>query len=334
MILHILRKNNYDFDYMVGASLAGFDISVRLSEEAPVMVLEGDEYPDSTINKIPKFHLYHPDIALLSGIAWDHINIFPTFENYVSQFKTFVELIPESGILIFNSDDPVVAEIASSVNGIRKIPYAAPRFEIINGISYLVRNEEKIPLKIFGKHNLQNAMGAIEVCKAIGLAEADCIEAIMDFTGASRRLELLGRNDQAAVFKDFAHSPSKLLATLSAVKEQFPQRKLVACLELHTYSSLNKDFLREYRGGMRDADVKIIFYNNHTLQIKGMPPLDPVLIRKSFEDETIEVFTNKNDLQKFLQSQSWNNSNLLLMSSGNFGGLDLKELTTFVTTHL
>lgn len=334
MIMHILKKNNVDFDYAVGAKLQGFDIMVRLSESAPVMILEGDEYPDSAINKKPKFHLYHPDIALISGIAWDHINVFPTFENYVSQFKTFAALIPESGRLIYNAEDEEVSVIAAAINtAVWKVPYATPDFFIENGTTYLKRSDENIPLKIFGRHNLQNMMGAIEVCKALGLSETDCLDAIRDFAGAARRLELLGQTATSATFKDFAHSPSKLKATLAAVNEQYPHRKLIACMELHTYSSLNKQFLTEYRDSLKDASVKIIFYDAHTFKIKGLEPLTPALIRETFNDDSIIVFTDQQLLHDFLHAQTWENTNLLMMSSGNFGGLDLKELSTFVSTH-
>lgn len=334
MVLHMLKKNSCDFDYMVGASLQGFDISVRLSESAPVMIFEGDEYPDSAINKTPKFHLYQPDIALLSGIAWDHINVFPTVENYVAQFRSFVELIPNDGVLIFNSEDENVLEVTESANPeIQKIPYSTPAFEIANGMTYLIHNDEKIPLQIFGRHNLQNMMGAIEVCKVIGISEADCLDAIQDFTGAARRLELLSKSDTAAVFKDFAHSPSKLKATIGAVKEQYPDRKLAACMELHTYSSLNKEFITEYHNSMQQADVKVVFYNAHTFQVKRMELLDPQWIKTSFGDDSLYIYTDKNSLQEFLHMMPWKNTNLLMMSSGNFGGLDLKELSTFVKTH-
>lgn len=334
MILHILRKNNVDFDYMVGAKLQGFDIMVRLSDSAPVMIFEGDEYPDSAINKTPKFHLYHPDIALISGIAWDHINVFPTFEKYVSQFRTFAGLLPETGQLIYNAEDAEVSLIAAAVNSsIWKVPYATPDFFIESGITYLKRSEENIPLKIFGRHNLQNMMGAIEVCKALGISETDCLDAIKDFNGAARRLELLSQTATSATYKDFAHSPSKLKATIAAVNEQYPERKLIACMELHTYSSLNRKFLSEYRDSLKDATLKIIFYDAHTFKIKELEPLTPALIRETFNDESIIVFTDSQLLHDFLTSQSWENTNLLMMSSGNFGGLDLKELSTFVSTH-
>lgn len=334
MIMHILKKNQVDFDYMVGARLEGFEVMVRLSESARVMIFEGDEYPDSAINKIPKFHLYRPDVALVSGIAWDHVNVFPTYENYVAQFQSFVEMIPDNGTLLFNSEDEEVKRIAANIKtSVQKIPYATPAFSIAEGITYLNTNNEMIPLKIFGRHNLQNLMGAIEVCKIIGLDEKACLHSISDFSGAARRLEWLGASATATVFKDFAHSPSKLKATIAAVNEQYPDRKLVACMELHTYSSLNKDFLTQYKDGLINADVKIIYYDEHTFRIKKLEPLTPELVKAAFNDDSVMVFTNPVALHDYLKAQSWQNTNLLMMSSGNFGGLDLKELSTFVTTH-
>lgn len=332
MVMHILKKNNKDFDYMVGSAVKGFDITVRLSDDAPIMIFEGDEYPDSAINKTPKFHIYQPDIALISGIAWDHINVFPTFESYVVEFRKFVELISPGGTLIFNSEDETVKHIAESMNpGIKKIPYSTPAFEINEGQTLLIHSGKKIPLKIFGKHNLQNMMGAVEICKCFEVEEEASLKAMKDFTGAARRLELMQQNETSCVFRDFAHAPSKLKATITAVKEQFSGRKLVACFELHTYSSLSQDFLAEYRGTMDVADVKIVFCDRHTFELKRMQPLDTFFIKQSFGDETIHVFTEKDSLKKFLEAHAWNNNNLLLMSSGNFGGMDLSEIATFVT---
>lgn len=334
MVMHIMKKNNRDFDYMVGSAVKGFDITVRLSNDAPMMIFEGDEYPDSAINETPKFHIYQPDIALVSGIAWDHINVFPTFESYVTQFRKFVELISPDGALIFNSEDELVRHIAESMNpAIKKIPYSTPAFEITEGQTFLIRRGEKIPLKIFGRHNLQNMMGAVEICKCFQVDEESSLEAMKDFTGAARRLELILQTEGCSVFRDFAHAPSKLKATITAVKEQFPRRKLVACFELHTYSSLNQDFLNEYSGTMEEADIKIVFCDTHTFELKRMKPLDAFFIKKSFGNETIHVFTEKDSLKKFLDSHSWNKSNLLLMSSGNFGGLELNEIATFATAH-
>ncbi|HYV92609.1 MAG TPA: Mur ligase family protein [Chitinophagales bacterium] len=334
MVMHILKKNDRDFDYMVGSAVKGFDITVRLSDSAPVIILEGDEYPDSAINQTPKFLIYQPNIALISGIAWDHINMFPTFESYIEQFRKFVELIPFDGTLIFNSEDETVKRIAETANtAIKKIGYATPSFEIANGKTFFIHHEQKIPLEIFGRHNLQNMMGAVEVCKCLGVEEENCLAAMEDFSGAAKRLELVIQNETCSVFRDFAHAPSKLKATIAAVKEQFPRRKLVACFELHTFSSLNQDFLTEYFGSLQEADIKIIFCNAHTFELKRMQPLDPSVIKKSFGDQAIHVFTGKEGLRNFLAAQSWNEKNLLMMSSGNFGEMDLNEIATFVTSH-
>ncbi|MEO5675461.1 MAG: Mur ligase family protein [Chitinophagales bacterium] len=334
MVMHILKKNTQDFDYMVGSEVRGFEITVRLSKKAPVMIFEGDEYPDSTINLTPKFHIYRPQIALISGIAWDHINVFPTFDGYVQQFRKFVELIPPGGTLIFNLEDKVVKEVADSAKAsIKKIGYGIPPYEIRNGKTVLLSGVKRIALNIFGEHNLQNLAGAAEICKCLGVSEDDCFDSIKDFTGAARRLELVYENMSCSIFRDFAHSPSKLKATISAVKEQFQKRKLIACFELHTFSSLNEKFLSEYSGTMQEADISVVFCNTHTLQLKQMPPVTDSAIKKSFGDEAISVFTDCFSLRSFLESFHWENKNLLLMSSGNFDGLDLNEIANFVSTH-
>ncbi|MBA3648399.1 MAG: peptidoglycan synthetase [Chitinophagales bacterium] len=331
MILHILKKNNIDADYMIGAALPGYELTVRLTEKAPIIILEGDEYPDSTLNQQPKFLVYRPHLALISGISWDHINVFPTFENYVEQFEKFASLIPVNGTIIYNNEDSQVADIVSNLkSNIHKIPYYTPSFKIDKHQTFFIDRNQEIPLQIFGKHNLQNLAGAIEVCKALGISEDKCLASIGDFRGAAKRLELLDQNNEAAVFKDFAHSPSKLKATIAAVKEQFPDRRLIACFELHTYSSLNSIFIKEYEGTMKEADIKIIFFNEHTFNLKQLVPYDPDFVRESFGDSSIQVITDTNVLDEYLRSVKWKKSNLLMMSSGNFGGLDFKELSTFV----
>jgi len=333
MIMHILKKANRDFDYMVGSSVKGFDINVRLSDTAKIIIIEGDEYPDSAINQTPKFHIYQPSIALISGIAWDHINVYSTYEIYVDAFRKFVELIPFNGALVHNAEDQALKVIARNVNlNISRVAYSLPSFEINNGITSIIHEEKKIPLKIFGRHNLQNLSGAIEVCKLLGLAEDFCYESISDFTGASRRLEIISSSNNAVVFRDFAHAPSKLRATVSAVKEQFPKSKLVACFELHTYSSLDKDFLPEYYRAMSGADIKVVFYNAHTFELKRKELIEPEFIHEAFGDRRIHVFTEKKNLELFLQKQSWRKTNLLMMSSGDFDGIDMKALATFVTS--
>ncbi len=331
MILHVLRYCNRDFDYMVGAQLEGFDLMVHLSESAPVIILEGDEYPDSAINKIPKFHLYKPDVALISGIAWDHINVFPTFDIYKEQFRKFAELIPNNGALVYNAEDENVNAIGKEFkNRTRCIPYHTPSYSVREGICYLSVNGKDIPLQIFGKHNLQNLAGAKLICNEAGVTDKEFYEAIPSFKGAAKRLELLGKNSSVAVFKDFAHSPSKLKATIAAVIEQFPNRKLVAVMELHTYSSLNKNFLEEYHGCMSAADVKVVYFSTHALELKRLEKLNVDDVKKYFGDTGINVFGHKEALNNFLHDQEWRNANLLLMSSGNFDGMDLNSLVTFV----
>lgn len=323
MILHVLQKCHVECDYMVGAQLAGFDTMVRLSKSAKIAVLEGDEYLSSPIDRRPKFHLYRPSIALLSGIAWDHVNVFPTFDNYVEQFRIFVDLIEPNGKLIYCSEDAAVKQVAeASKNKIEKLRYAIPPHETVNGQTSLLVEGGKVPLKVFGNHNLMNLNGARLVCNAVGVSDAQFYEAIQDFTGASKRLELIGQGASTSVYKDFAHSPSKLKATTAAVKQQFSDRKLVACMELHTFSSLNQQFLSEYAGSMDTADVAIVYFNPKTLEHKKLPPLLENEVKKAFERDDVLVITDSVQLEAWLKAQDWKQKNLLLMSSGTFDGMD------------
>jgi len=327
MILHVLRENGMDCDYMVGAQLEGFDVMVKLSEEAPVMIFEGDEYLTSSIDRRPKFHLYMPDIALLSGIAWDHINVFPTFENYVEQFTTFIKLITPGGKLIYCHDDAELRKICPSVRSdIALLPYSVADHAIKDGITYIRYNHKDIPIKLFGRHNLFNLNGARIVCNLLGIDDDHYYSSISSFKGASKRLELVTNNDQTSVFKDFAHSPSKLEATIRAVKEQFPERKLVACMELHTYSSLSKTFLSHYRESMDLADEAIVYFNPHAIQIKKLPSISEKDIMDGFSNQNLEIFNDSKLLWERLISESWKNKNLLMMSSGDFDGMDLSDL--------
>ncbi|MBP9151974.1 MAG: peptidoglycan synthetase [Flavobacteriales bacterium] len=327
MILHVLNKCGVDTDYMVGAQLAGFDTMVKLTEQAPIVILEGDEYLSSPIDRRPKFHLYKPNIALISGIAWDHVNVFPTFDNYVEQFDIFVDLIEKGGKLIYCEDDAEVKKVAEeSDNDITLLPYSVPPHVIENGMSFLLTDEGKIPLKVFGEHNLINLNGARLVCASVGVSNKDFYNAIQDFKGASKRLELLGSSDTAAVFKDFAHSPSKVKATVEAVKNQFDNRQLVACLELHTFSSLNLKFLEEYRNSMKAADEAIVYFNPHTLEHKKLPALTKNEVKKAFDREDLIVITDSAELNEKLLGMNWKQKNLLMMSSGTFDGLNLEKL--------
>jgi UDP-N-acetylmuramate: L-alanyl-gamma-D-glutamyl-meso-diaminopimelate ligase len=325
MILHVLNYNKINCDFMVGAQLEGFEVMVKLSEDAKIMLIEGDEYLTSPIDRRPKFHLYKPNVALLSGIAWDHINVFPTWENYLKQFEIFIDLIETNGSLIYCEEDKNVKKLSeTNRNDIKKIPYKLPDYVIKNGITYLLDND--IPLKIFGKHNLQNLNGAKLVCKELGITNEQFYEAIKSFSGASKRLELIKENENTRIFKDFAHSPSKLFASVNAVKEQFHDNKLVACIELHTFSSLNKDFLSEYEGCLNKADIPIVYFNSHTIKLKRLPELSPDTIKKAFANDKLRIYTKSKLLEKDLLKMSWDNTNLLMMSSGNFDGIDFNIL--------
>lgn len=327
MILHVLKQMGIETDYMVGAQLEGFDVMVKLTDNAPYIIIEGDEYLTSALDKRPKFHVYMPHIALISGIAWDHINVFPTFENYVDQFRIFASIIPQEGSLIYYNDDPIVKDIASNINNnITKHAYSLPDFTIENGKTYINRENKRIALEVFGQHNMLNMEGARLVCESMGIGSDDFFSAISSFSGASKRLELILSSEGSNVYKDFAHSPSKLKATTEAVKNQFPDHKLVACMELHTYSSLNANFLDQYKDCMKTADTAIVYYNHHALELKKLPPIDIETVKTSFGDPNLMVFTDINKLQKYLESQSWDNANLLMMSSGDFNGTNLKEL--------
>lgn len=324
MILHVLGKLSIEFDYMVGAQLEGFDTMVQITD-SPLIILEGDEYLSSPIDRRPKFHLYHPNIALISGIAWDHINVFPTFENYVEQFSEFIKLIEKDGVLIYCSADNEVNKIALTTSNpdIDRVAYKTPENIIENGITSILMNGNKIPLQIFGDHNLQNLNGARLVCNQLKISDEQFFEAIQDFKGAAKRLELIAKNDTTAVYKDFAHSPSKLKATTKAVKQQYESRKVIACMELHTFSSLNKTFLQEYKDSMAAADEAYVYYSNHTLEHKKLAPISPEEVKAAFGSDNVTVYNNSDELFEMLNQKDWSNAVLLLMSSGNFDGKDL-----------
>jgi UDP-N-acetylmuramate: L-alanyl-gamma-D-glutamyl-meso-diaminopimelate ligase len=326
MILHVLHHCNVDTDYMVGAKLEGFEVMVRLTEEAKVMVFEGDEYLTSALDLRPKFHLYKPDIALVSGIAWDHMNVFPTFDNYIEQFRIFMKMVPDSGALIFCKEDPEVQKAVESVHGkMKKLPYGVPYHSVSNGKTLLKTPEGEFPLMIFGQHNLMNLEGARLVCNQLNISNTDFYKAISTFKGASNRLELITEKPGFNAYRDFAHAPSKLKATIQAVKEQYPNRRLVACFELHTFSSLNKDFLNQYANSMEKADEAIVYFSPHALELKKLPMLSPEDIKHSFRKKGLLVFSDTKQFQQHLSGEKWKNSNLLLMSSGNYDGLQVKE---------
>lgn len=358
MILHVLQHCDIEADYMVGAQLKGFEVMVRLSNTAKVMVIEGDEYLTSPIDRRPKFHLYHPNVAIVTGIEWDHINVFPTFDIYREQFAKFIDLIEPNGTLVYCDEDAEVRRVATENKrtDIRKLPYRCPEHVVEGGVTSLVCCNtvatHKTPLHIFGHHNLLNLTAARLACRQVGVSDEQFDEAISTFEGASKRLELVKKSDTCAVYKDFAHAPSKLRATIHAMREQYPDRKLVACMELHTFSSLTQEFLQQYRGAMDEADVRFVYFSRHALQLKKLPDLDPEQVKAAFEgtvaDEPsaspVEVFTDSKKLVDCVIAlmhecvshdapanntitQSHNNAiNLLMMSSGNFDGIDFAQL--------
>ena len=331
MILHVMHYHNREVDYMVGAQLEGFDTMVHLTAENDFIVLEGDEYLSSPIDKRPKFHLYKPNIALLSGIAWDHINVFPTFENYVEQFAIFIKSIIDGGVLVYNAEDINVKELVGKTeHPIRKHAYHTPGFYIEEGKTILKTPEGDLPLGIFGKHNLNNLSGAKWICQHMGIDEADFYEAISTFKGASKRLEKLAENEQTVVYKDYAHSPSKVAATTKAVKKQHPEKQLISCLELHTYSSLNGEFLKQYEGALDHADKAIVFYSPKAVEIKQLKNIERDQIFDAFKREDIIIFTDPKSFQQYLQEMNYKNIALLLMSSGNYGDLDFENLKKWI----
>ena len=327
IILHVLRSQNIEADYMVGAQLDGFDVMVKLTESNKFIVLEGDEYLSSAMDLRPKFHLYKPHIALLSGISWDHINVFKTFEDYIKQFEIFIDSILDQGKLVYNSDDSELSNLVkSNKNSIEFIPYSTPNYKIIDGISFIDFQDNLYRLKIFGKHNLQNIAGALHVCNLMGIKNEDFYNSLTSFNGASNRLELIYKTSDFVIYKDFAHSPSKVQATTNAVREQFNNKKLIACFELHTYSSLNPKFLKKYRDTLDSADECIICYSEKNMRIKRLKPIDSKLISESFNHKNLVVFDDHEKFENKVLSFDLSNTVLLMMSSGKFGGFNFDKL--------
>jgi UDP-N-acetylmuramate: L-alanyl-gamma-D-glutamyl-meso-diaminopimelate ligase len=327
MIMHVLKGAGKAFDYMAGARLPGFEFSVSITD-APVIICEGDEYPASVLDKRPKFHFLFPHIAVLTGIAWDHINVFPSFDFYLEQFRIFVRMIESNGLLIYNEHDQELHDLVTreASGNIRIQGYGVAPHKISGGqTSMLLENNWK-NLLVFGNHNLMNIQAAWLVCKELGISAECFLEQIALFTGASKRLELVGSKGETRIYRDFAHAPSKVKATIEAVKEQYPDHQLIAVLELHTYSSLNAGFMKEYKGVMDPADKAVVFYSAHALELKRMPPLDPNHVKSGFGTKGLDVINSAYELSLWLRSQSYGNTNLLLMSSGNYDGLDI---TTF-----
>ncbi|AYD49001.1 UDP-N-acetylmuramate--L-alanine ligase [Arachidicoccus soli] len=324
MLMHVLQQTKTSFDYLVGAKLEGFSQSVNITD-APIIVCEADEYPASTLEPRPKFHFLFPHIAVLTGIAWDHINVFPTFDFYLEQFKIFIQKIEKGGILIYNETDSILKDLIeeNKRSDIRYQPYHLPDHQIENGETIIEIESNSATISVFGNHNLLNLNAAYFVCKELGISAKDFVQGIQSFSGASKRLEVIFSNENTTVYRDFAHAPSKVRATVDAVKQQFPDRQLVAVLELHTFSSLNENFLHQYKGSLELADVAVVFYSPHALELKRMPLLPKTSVLNGFAKDNLFVINNKEDLSSFLQTIHLQNCNLLLMSSGSFDGIDI-----------
>ncbi|KOY85259.1 peptidoglycan synthetase [bacterium 336/3] len=333
MVMHVLKYHNRNFDYLVGAKIDGFDVMVKLSEDAPLIIIEGDEYPAAPTAPKPKFSYYKHHIGLVSGVAWDHINVYPSENDYVRQFEKFADSTPKGGALLYDSDDYMANFLCEKERAdVANVPYQAHTHKVINGQTYLVtKDKQQISVMVFGEHNMKNISGAKAICEKLYISETKFYEAISSFKGAANRLELLAKNANCAVYKDFAHAPSKVKATTKAVKKLYPERKLIACLELHTFSSLNKEFLPHYKHTLNTADIAVVYFNPHTIEHKKLPPISIDEIKKGFDNPNLQVFENAEELQKFLKEQNYQNTNLLLMSSGNFANMPLQELANDFT---
>ncbi len=327
MIIHVLNYFHREFDFVIGANVPGLDTRVKLSD-APVIIIEGDEYLCSAIDPTPKFLKYKHHIGLISGISWDHINVFPTEDDYVKQFDFFADATPKAGCLVFCDEDPLASIIGNKEReDVLAIPYKTHPFTIEDGTPCLQFKNELIQIKVFGKHNMQNISAAKEVLKRLGVSEEMFFQAIPSFEGASQRLELFAENSISAIYKDYAHAPSKVQATVRAMREQYPNRELLACLELHTFSSLNPEFINQYEGTMKPANMAVVFYNPEAVAQKKMTPIPLDDIKKAFGQSLIKVFTERENLEHFLRNQNWKHKNLLLMTSGNFQKLDMEALS-------
>lgn len=328
MIMHVLWFNHYEFDYMVGSQLEGFETMVKLTADAPLIILEGDEYLSSPIDLRPKFHLYHPHIAVLTGIAWDHMNVFPTYENYLEQFRVFAEGMDDKGVLFWYEKDTDLQKITSGLT-CRTVPYSAHPYTAEANKTYLLGETLRVNVPVFGNHNMQNIQAALVVCRELGISDDQFYEAISSFRGAARRQELLAENDAANIFLDFAHAPSKVKATLESFREQWPGEKIYAFLEIHTFSSLNRDFLPQYRDSLEKADAAWVFYDPHVVEFKKLPALEKEFVQECFGTSNVKVLDDRDELRDTALSQG--KGIYLFMSSGSFSGLNLKSLANQIT---
>jgi UDP-N-acetylmuramate: L-alanyl-gamma-D-glutamyl-meso-diaminopimelate ligase len=333
IIIHVLNFFNRRFDYVIGARVPGLSSTVKLSD-APIIIIEGDEYLSSALDPTPKFLRYQHHVGLISGVAWDHANVFPSEEEYVRQFDHFADHTPKGGMLIYNEQDEIASIIGKKGRGddLLEIPYKShPHTSDNSGQLFLTNGKERHPIKLFGGHNLQNIGAAKELLKKIGITPEQFLQAIPTFEGAAGRLEKVASGSTASVYKDFAHAPSKVKATVKAMKEAYPSRDLVACVELHTFSSLNKKFIPQYKDSLKGAQLPVVYFDPAKVKAKGLEPLSEDDVKSAFGISGLKIMTNASSLRSFLEEQSWKNKNLLLMSSGNFGGMDVKSLSEKIT---
>jgi UDP-N-acetylmuramate: L-alanyl-gamma-D-glutamyl-meso-diaminopimelate ligase len=326
IVVHVLNHFKRKFDYVIGAKIRGVENTVKLSD-APVIIIEGDEYLCSPLDRTPKFLRYQHHIGVISGVAWDHANVFPTEEEYLKQFDLFADQTPKSGVLIFCETDTMVGIVGNKLRpDVVSIGYKAHTHAAENGKEFLINGKERIPVKIFGAHNLQNISAAKELLKKVGITNEQFYEAIPSFEGASGRLEKIKENNSTIIYKDFAHAPSKVKASVKAVKDLYPNRDTVACLELHTYSSLNKTYLPQYKDSLKGITSAAVYFNPEKVKSKNLEPLSLADIKQAFGGNNVQVFDNPTTLENFLTSQSWKNKNLVLMTSGDFGGMNMNTL--------
>ncbi|MCT4616200.1 MAG: Mur ligase family protein [Marinifilaceae bacterium] len=330
MLMHILKSIDYEFDYMVGSSIDGFETMVGLSDSTSIAVFEGDEYLSSALDLRPKFHLYKPDIAVLTGIAWDHINVFPSFEIYKKQFEIFIDCIKPGGSLIYFEEDKNILDIIESKRSdIDYIPYKAINHNKSDLETCLVDSENKHhSLKIFGKHNMENLSAVQNITNLLGIDESLFMQTISQFKGSAKRMQEIYSDKDTIVYRDFAHSPSKLKATVDAVYNQYQDRSIIAFMELHTFSSLTEDFIPHYKSSMLNADKAIVYFDKNTLKHKKLPDLDKSFVEECFGGTNLQVFDSKEELKSCLKELNYKNSCTLIMSSGNFSGIDFLKYIT------
>jgi UDP-N-acetylmuramate: L-alanyl-gamma-D-glutamyl-meso-diaminopimelate ligase len=329
MVMHVLHELNRDFDYVVGSQVEGFDTMVRISDHAPFIILEGDEYLCSPIDRVPKFHQYNPHMTLLSGIAWDHMNVFPTFETYKKQFRKFLRMATGGGKVFYFDGDPVLGEVVDSSHwSLLKVPYSEHPHHLEEGRFILETRYGTVPLFLIGRHNMQNVMGALLLCRDLGIEDHQFYNAIQKFKGAERRQQLLANGNSRAVYLDYAHAPTTVKATIHAFRETYREQKLITCLELHTCSSLNQEFMSQYRGALDEADRAIVYFNPAVVRRKRLPPLSPEMVKAQFGKEDLVVYDDASQLEQDLRKLDEKTCVLLLMTSGNFSGLDLHRLAS------